>query len=149
MCSWLCAFVIHDVLPHPISHRSFPHQLDTSQLPPASPVTSDLSVLSDPRVPAMIRFFFFAPSFPFISAVSVWGITEGETGNLHGVPRAAGAPPCRPSDRRPSEAPSIRPGPHMASAPFAQLGLFVLHTHSRANSIWRRCSAGRSSGERT
>lgn len=37
--------------------------------------------------------------------------------NLHGVPRAAeaggsaGAPPCRPSDKRPSEAPLVQSGP--------------------------------------
>lgn len=50
MWSWLCAFVIHNVLPHPISRRSFPHQLDTSQLLSASPVLSDLSVSARPRV---------------------------------------------------------------------------------------------------
>lgn len=58
MWSWLCAFVTHNVLPHPISHRSFPHQLDTSQLLPASPVASDLLVSfpwfgsSDPPSPS-------------------------------------------------------------------------------------------------
>lgn len=111
MWSWLCAFVTHNVLPHPISHRSFPHLLDTSQLLPASPVTSDLLVSfpwfdsSDSPSPSHL--------FPlFLHVVSF----SGEKPDLHAVrdrdliPMAAGryrrsggssAPPRLPFHKHP------------------------------------------------
>lgn len=83
MWSWLCAFVIHNVLPHPISRRSFPHQLDTSQLLSASPVLSDLSVSARPRVFPFDLIPLFL-SFPFISFIPTCAFIEWEIPNLRG-----------------------------------------------------------------